>query len=575
MILRIPFAFLFIILLTACGKNRKQSEFSGGKVSMCLESTFLSKEPSEIGDYYSQLILSQCLEGLTSLDPSSLTVRPQLAKDYKIKNNGLTYEFELRDNVYFHEIESGFSSRKFTPEDVVYTIEKACSRTINDIPSTAYSMVFKGTLKGADDFFMGKADAISGLEIKGNTLIMNLLKEDINFLQKLSLTCCAILSKDLHEESDAIIGTGPFMLSEANIQPDQILLIKNREYYLNDQDGNALPYIDTLQFIINSKKLKQLEMFENRETDLILGLPTSRIAKMLEGRIDDFNSQPPLFLLHDNPQLVTNYYFFNHLDERFKNKKVRQAFNHAIDREKIGRSILRNQYAELGYYGIVPPIRDVLRGYNFEKLRKLSYEYDPEKAKALLAEAGYPDGQGFGSVNLRFNVDDVHSAIADEISKQIRQNLGINVNIDGSTFPQLTRDGDMGNGDLFRSAWSADYPSPESFLVNFYGKLVPDNKDEYSYVNPSRYKSAAFDEYFEKGRTSEKLSKRLEYFYKADQELLKDAAIIPLWYNGEIQIAYADVRNLHFNAMDLFVFREVYKKKWTKEEYLSKHQKSK
>lgn len=565
------FSLAFLLLFTSCGNNRQQFEHAGGTLSLCVESTFLSKEPSEIGDYYSQMILGQVFEGLMSLDPTDLSPRPQLAKSYRILDEGLTYEFELRDDVQFHST-GGLSSQVMSASDVIYSVEKACSKRVNDIPSTAYSTVFKGTLIGADEYYEGKAESISGVSTKGNTVTFRLIKEDVNFLQKLSLTCCAILSRKL-DERDEIIGTGPYIIKSDNISNDKIVLVKNEDYYMNDEAGNALPYMDSIELLLGRKKLQQLELFENGQIDFILGLPTSRITKMLEGRIDDFNSEPPLFILHDNPQLVTNYYHFNFLDERFQDIRVRKAFNHAINKEKIGRSILRNQYSEMGNYGMVPPLRDILRGYNFEKVGKYAHDYDPELAKQLLAEAGYPEGQGFGSVNLRFNIDDIHSAVADEISKQLRQNLNINVNIDGSTFPQLTRDADRANGDLFRAAWAADYPSPESFLVNFYGKLVPDNPEAYSFVNNSRYKSDKFDKYFEKGREAGKMSERRNFYSMADQQLLKDAAFIPLWYNGEIQIMYAKVRNLHFNPMDLFDFRRVYIKEWTKEEYLANRKK--
>ena len=109
-----------------------------------------------------------------------------------------------------------------------------------------------------------------------------------------------------------------------------MVMVKNQDYYLNDQDGNALPYLDSLVFYFQNRKLDQLEMFENHQTDLILGLPTSRITKMLEGRIKDFNSKPPLFVMYNNPLLMTNYYFFNMSDPRFDNVKVRQAFNYHI-----------------------------------------------------------------------------------------------------------------------------------------------------------------------------------------------------------------------------------------------------
>jgi ABC-type oligopeptide transport system substrate-binding subunit len=346
-----------------------------------------------------------------------------------------------------------------------------------------------------------------------------------------------------------------------------VVLLKNEDYYLKDKDGNALPYLDKLEFVFENRKLEQLDMFENHETDLILGLPTSRIAKMLEGRIGDFNSKPPVLVMYDNPLLSTQYYFFNMSDPRFKDPRVRQAFNYAIDREKIGRDVLRNQYNELGYYGIVPPIYSIFKGYDFDKIKEVCYSYDPEKAKKLLAEAGYPNGEGFGSVNLRFNIDEKHSAVADEFAQQIFQNLNINVNIDGSSFDQKDADGASGNGQIFRSAWYGDYANPETFLINFYGKLVPSDPSVPSTINQSRYSNPLFDHFFETAKNSDRKPEAMENYAKAERILMQDPPIIPLWYMGDIQIVYSNVRNLHFNALNMFVFKDVYKKDWTEEEY--------
>jgi ABC-type oligopeptide transport system substrate-binding subunit len=402
---------------------------------------------------------------------------------------------------------------------------------------------------------------------------MKLIKKDDNFLNKLTNICAAITSETIHNggaEND-LIGTGPFLFSE-NKQgnPASMILLKNEDYYLNDAEGNSLPYLDSITFIFQNRKLDQLEMFENHQTDLITGLPTSRITKMLEGRIEDFNStdsKPPLFVMYNNPLLLTNYYFFNMTDPRFNNVKVRQAFNYAIDKEKLGRDVLRNQYYELGYYGIVPPISKNFKGYNFKSVKEVSYTYNPEKAKKLLAEAGYPNGQGFGSVNLRFNIDDIHSAVADEFAQQIFQVLNINVNIDGSTFEQKDQDACEANGDIFRSAWAGDYANPETFLSNFYGKNVPTDRSQLSRTNQSRYVNSIFDNLFEQAKNSVKKTDALEFYSKAERALMQDPPLIPLWYNGDIQIVYSNVRNLHFNALNLFLFKEVYKKDWTEEEY--------
>lgn len=561
------YILLFGLILISCSKHKKQASFAGGKVSLCIESIDLGCAPEFLTDYSTQMVLSQVFEGLVSMDTKELTIKPQLAKKIDIKNDGLTYEFTLRDKVYFHDFGDSDSDRLLTTDDVVYSIEKACRKIKNKTPSWAYSIAYQETLEGADDFHSGKAKTISGLHVKGNKIIMKLLRKDNNFLQKLSLVCCAIQSSKLTENNESKLGTGPFSLMPENMDESRIFLMKNEDYYGFDKKGNALPYLDTLEFVLNSKKLQQLELFENHEIDMIIGLPTSRITKMLEGRLDDFNSKPPLFVLHNNPQLVTNYYYFDITDPRFKDKRVRQAFNYAVDKAKIGRNILQNQYYEIGKYGIIPPISSIYRGYDFELIKQNSYTYDPEKAQKLLAEAGYANGKGFGTVVLRFNINDVHSAVADEFSKQIRQVLNINVNIDGSSFEQLQKDEEKGNGDIFRSAWAADYPGEETFLMNFYGKKVPAKRSESSIVNQSRYQNPQFDKLFEKALHEPKIKKKRQYYSLAEIELMKDPPIIPLWYNGELEIVYSNVRNLNVNPLDLFIFKEVYLKKWTTKEY--------
>ena len=170
-------------------------------------------------------------------------------------------------------------------------------------------------------------------------------------------------------------------------------------------------------------------------------------------------------------------------------------------------------------------------------------------------------------MNLRYNINDTHSSVADEFAKQIFTTLNINVNIDGSSFEQLNKDGDVADGDIFKMGFAADFPSPESFLMNFYGPLIPSDSTEPSTINRARYSNYLFDEFFDKARNAKKMSDKMDFFTKAEIELMKDPPIIPLWYVGEIQITKSYVRNLHFNALSYFDFKEVYIKEWTEKEY--------
>ncbi|MBI3238868.1 MAG: hypothetical protein HYZ43_08545 [Flavobacteriia bacterium] len=435
----------------------------------------------------------------------------------------------------------------------------------------AYLSILGEQLKGAEAFYKRKATSISGIKTNGNEITLTLKSPDANFISKLASINVGIISQKVVEadkEAD-LIGTGPFVYNEyTKGEPASIILLKNQDYYLTDKKGNALPYLDSVIFMADNRKLEQLELFEKGETHIINTLPTSRITQMLEGRIKDFNSKPPLMLLNNNALMATNYYFFNMTDPRFKDVRVRQAFNYAINRNKITQYVLRGQAYEDGIFGIVPPLSSSFKGYDFKAIKAVGYNYDPEKAKQLLAEAGYPGGKGFGSVNLRVNIGDIHSAVAEEISEEIFQTLGINVNIDGSTFEQKDEDARYGRGDLFRTAWFADYVSPETFLSNFYGKTVPDSKDEPSGINQARYKNPVFDELYEKARAADSQKERYRLYNEAEKVLMQDPPIIVLWYSGDIQLVYSRVRNLKNNPMGLLDLKEVYLLDWTKEEYL-------
>lgn len=565
--------FIVLIALYSCNSSTsKQFEFAGGSVKMCLENEPFTYISYEVQDVNASTILSQVMQGLVSLDVENSKIIPQIAKSWKISDDGLTYSFILRDDIYFHEHElfSSKSDRLLTATDVVATVEKICTKTDMNEATNAYDLIFKNQLKGAEDFYSGKARSISGLTSENDKITITLENKDDNFLYKLASIQMAILPKKLIDKDllNDVIGTGPFRFSTIESEEiSRIILVKNEDYYEQDENGCALPYIDSLEFFVQNRKLEQLDMFENNKVDLILGLPTSRITKMLEGRIEDFNSTPPKLLLFKNPQLVTNYYFFNMSDPRFEDPRVRQAFNYAIDRDKIGREVLRNQYDELGYYGIVPPIQKDFRGYDFKNVKSSGYTFDPAKAKKLLAEAGYPKGEGFGSITLRFNIGDINSAVADEFAQQIFQTLGINVNIDGSTFEQLNEDATAGRGDVFRTAWAADYPNPETFLNNFYGKHIPKGETVLSTINQSKYMNPKFDQLFEQAKRADNIVDKMNLFSKAEIELLKNPPIIPLWYNGDMQIVYSYIRNLKFNSLGTLNFKKVYIKEWTAEEY--------
>jgi len=563
---------LFAGIISCSESKSRQNTFRGNSLRIALDhepSTFI---PREVMDYYSSAVLNQIVEGLVGFDAQTLKITPKIASTWTQNNEGTLYTFTIRDDILFHphEIFSSTKARLLTSKDIVKSFEMACSLNPNKTTTAAYSHVFKNNLKGAKEFLEGKTKTIAGIQVNGNKLTLELVHEDCNFLNKLCYTSVAIVSKQLMESKhkNDVIGTGPFMCPGNDFQSKSSLtLLKNPDYYLKDGVGTSLPYLDSLVFVFQDEKEKQVDLFESGNLDLIIGLPTSKTTQMIEGRIKDFNTKPPRLILEKNALLESHFYYFNMEDERFKNPLVRKAFNYAIDKTIIGKTLLQNQHFDMGFCGIVPPVSNALRGYDFNSVKKTGYSYNPEKARKLLAQAGYSNGDEFGSIELHYRINDRHAAIANNLSKQLLQVLGVTVNLNGSTFDQLNQDGASGNGNIFQMGWAADYASPESFLMNFYGGFLPLDSTEKSFVNKSRYSNHLFNRFFEQAKGSKKISEQMLLFSKAEAELMKDPPIIPLWYSGDINIMQSYVRNFHFNALNYFDFTSVYLKEWNAEEY--------
>lgn len=565
--------FLFALLLLFCSscETKKEYIFDSTSLTMAIDNPPATLNSMEVNDYYSSIVLTQIMEGLVSIDPKDLTIKPQIASSWQISDDGLQYTFAIRNNIYFHQ-HKAFKSKKdrlLQPSDIRHTFELACTKGAKGEASHAYSFLFKTNLIGAAEFFEGKADTISGMAIKDQTITLQLKTKDANFLNKLGNVCAAISSKKVHlsKAENSVIGTGPFCFSTYKKQ-NKIELLRNVDYYEKDIDGKSLPYLERLNFVVQTDKTAQLSLFEKHQIDLMIGIPENCIAKIFEGRIEDFNSKPPVLAMHNNPLLTTNYYSFNLTDNRFQNTKVRQAFNYALNKENLDKEVLHKQYSALGYYGILPPIAEAFKGYDYAGINKYGYTFQPEKAKKLLAEAGYPKGKRFGIVELRINNNALHAAVAAEISKQLKACLNIEVKIIRSSFEKKNKAAGEAKGSLFASTWTADYADPETFLANFYSKNIPSDSGQISTINIARYSNSVFDILFEQAKNSTKKTDAYDYYAKAEKILLQDPPFIPLWYSGDIQLVYFSVRNLHFNAMNRFIFKEVYKKEWTTNEYL-------
>jgi peptide/nickel transport system substrate-binding protein len=177
----------------------------------------------------------------------------------------------------------------------------------------------------------------------------------------------------------------------------------------------------------------------------------------------------------------------------------------------------------------------------------------------LLAAAGYPDGENFPTIKLELNSGGFrNTSIALEVQKQLSNVLNINLELDIVSMSKLLDDRRYARGDMFRSGWIADYPSPENFLLLMYGKNVPEDIKEPSILNTPRYRNEAFDKLFMQGVTGDSLSARYSAFAEAEQMMMDDAPLVILWYDEQYRLIQSNVQNFSFNAMHYRDYSEVY-----------------
>ncbi|MBI3518383.1 MAG: peptide ABC transporter substrate-binding protein [Bacteroidetes bacterium] len=551
------------VLLIGCKNggnngNSKQSEKNGGTFVMAENNEIATLYPLSITSQVEGLVTSQIYEALIRLDSKTLDIVPGLAEKWEMSKDGRLITFHLVKGAHFQDDKCYKDGKgpEITTKDVKFTLENLATKTDNNYQ---FNTILRDRLAGVNEFFDKKATSISGLKIIDDyTFSLELLNPSLSFIKMLANPSVAIINETAFKAygKDLKTGAGPFMY-DASSTKDRIVLVKNPNYFMKDSAGCALPYLDTVVVLVTPSIEDGLSLFEDQKIDLINTLPSLRVKDVVEKNIKEFISHPPKSLLQREPEMFSQFYVFNTKQKPFDNVKVRQAINYAIDKEKLVDNVLQGQAIGAAIYGITP---NTFSGYDIKKIH--GYNLDIAKAKKLLAEAGFPDGKGFPEVSILLNTGNSrNSSVAVEIQKQLKTNLNINVNFESVSNIQKYDLQMHGKGDIFRDAWVADFPSPESFLSLFAGDIVPTDAEGTSFPNTSRYQNPTYDLYFKKGRDSNIRDSSYSYFMKAEQLLMDDAVIIPLWYEGSYRLLTNNVKGLNLNAMRYYDLTKTYKVK--------------
>jgi oligopeptide transport system substrate-binding protein len=553
------------VILTACGNGndneaKQRPEGSGGAIRIVDVTPPKTIFPQALTAQVEGLIASQIHEGLVRLNPKTLEPIPGLAEKWEVSQDGKTITFHLRKGVYFQNWDAAKEGHgpEVTSKDVKFTFELLSADRASNMH---FATVCKDRIVGANEFHdataKGQKAELKGFKIiDDHTFSITLNNASSIFLQILANPVASIICEQAYKagkEEDLKCGAGPFKYDAKSSHGNHYVLQRNEFYYGKDEKGNALPLLDSVVIDILPSTEEALNCFKAGKCDFLGSIPSNSVRQIVEENIKDFESNPPAFILERSSEMITQYYVFNINKVPFNKQKVRQAFNYAVDRDKIIDKILRGQAYGPGSYGITPPTFDAYKVTDIE-----GYNYDIEKAKKLLMEAGYPGGVGFPEVSLIVNSGNSrNNTVAAEIQKQLKDNLNVNVTFEslpnGEKFTLQVK----GKGDIFRDGWIADYPSPESFLSIFYGEPVPDDTSKISYPNTQRYKNPEFDKYYRMGRDALTRDSSYFYFMKAEQLLMRDAPVMVLWYESNYRLISSRVKNFVVNPLRYFDLTKV------------------
>ncbi|MBR7652937.1 ABC transporter substrate-binding protein [Brucella oryzae] len=414
----------------------------GGSMIVTYKDDVSTLDPAIGYDWQNWSMIKSLFDGLMDYEPGTTNLRKEIAEDYTISDDGKTFTFKLRKGVKFH------NGRELNADDVKYSIE----RVVN--PKTqSPGAGFFGSIVGFEDASAGKVEALSGITVvDAYTIKFELSRPDATFLHVLALNFAHIVPKEEVEKYGADfgkhpVGSGAFKMTEWTLG-QRIVFERFKDYY-----NPSLPKLDQITFEVGQEPVVALLRLQNGEVDIPGdGIPPAKFIEV---------TKDPKFkeLIIQGGQLHTGYVTMNVKIKPFDNVKVRHAVNMAINKDRIVRII--NGRAVPANQPLPPSMPGFAKDYK-------GYPYDPEKAKALLAEAGVADG--FETELFVANTDP-QPRIAQAIQQDLAA-IGIKASIKSLAQANVIAAGGEPDGAPMvwsgGMGWIADFPDPS----NFYGPIL-------------------------------------------------------------------------------------------------------
>lgn len=445
-------------------------------------------------------------------------LEPAMAESYTVSDDGLVYTFKIRPDVKWSD------GQPVTAKDFEY----AWTRVLDPATASEYSWIFDeasvASFKAIDDMTFEVTLKVPTDYFLGLTAFYTFFPVREDAVAKGPDGAWAF-------DPAASIVNGPFKL-ESYTQGDKLILVKNENYWQADKVK-----LDKIEGLLIDDQSTALTAFEAKEIDLIDDMPTAEIPRLM--------AEDPTFMVF--PQDAVYYYSFNTKVKPLDDIRVRQALAYAVDRKAIVETVTKA--GQMPAHSMIPGTDYDAEGNVFNVKSgfhgfKEDGTADVEKAKALLAEAGYPGGAGFPEFEILYNTSEGHKAIAEAIQEMWKQNLGINVklaNQEWAVFQDTRTNHDF---QIARGGWIGDYSDPMTYL----GMFV-----EGSPMNYGEWVNADYNAALTKSKTLTG-QERFEQLYIADKILMEEMPVMPIYYYTNPVMVQDYVKGWDLNTRSTWFF---------------------
>lgn len=490
------------LILVGCANKEVIPEGKLGKITYNIGAEPQYLDPGKATGIPEFTVILNLFDGLVRYDLNG-KIQPSVADKWDISDDRLTYTFYLKEGTKWS------NGDPVTAYDFEYSWKRALSPALAS--EYAYQLWY---LKNGEAYNSGKITDPEEVGVKATsdyTLKVELESPTPYFLSLLTFTTYLPVSKNVVEKNpdwaksaDTYVSNGPFKMKDW-VHKDKIIIEKNPNYW----DAKVVK-LGEITFTMVESGTTELAMFESGQLDFATNPPSVEFDRLKKEN-----------KLTIEPYIGTYYYLFNTTKAPFNDKRVRKALTFAIDRKSIVENITKGEQ-KIALAFVPYGIQDATSDKDFRDVGgEFFTDNNIEEAKALIEEAGYPDGKGFPEFQLLYNTSEAHKSIAEAIQQMWKKNLGIQCKLINQEWKVYLDNRSKLQYDVARAGWIGDYPDPTTFLDMFMSK---------SGNNDTGWKNPQYDDLIAKAKNAKDDWLRMTFLHQAEELIMEEMPIAPIYF---------------------------------------------